>query len=412
MKVAIIGAGLSGLTSLKHCMAENYFVDVFEQTGLIGGVWNYSDQYGIDEDGIPIHTVMYKDLTTNLPKDLMTLNEFPYPDHPPSYLPQERVLKYFQDYTKHFNLLPHIKFFSQVIKVEPTNSTKWEITIKDLKTKMIQTKEYDAVMVCNGHYHSPRYPNIPGKEKFNGKQLHSSVYRTPDIFKDKKVLIIGAGASGVDIAEKVEKVAEKVIISFNKENLFKLSKTLNLKPLVKEIYEDGVIFVDGTNENVDVIIYCTGYLYKFPFLSERCGIKIDNRWVKYLYKSVINVEYPTMGFIGITWECCVVPVTETQVRFFVASLKQTFPLPSKEEMMEDINNHLKYIKSLGWTEKDMHRCGVDQGRYFDDVTSTARIEKVPSVLHKLYLQVRKDRSNRKVYYKVIDDDNFIQTQLL
>lgn len=62
MKVAIVGAGGAGLASAKYAIDEGHACDVFEQSGVLGGTWNYTDRVGIDEYGVPIHTAMYKGL--------------------------------------------------------------------------------------------------------------------------------------------------------------------------------------------------------------------------------------------------------------------------------------------------------------------------------------------------------------
>lgn len=79
-----------------------------------------------------------------------------------------------------------------------------------MKTKEEQTNKYDAVMVCNGHYSDPFVPNLKGSEKFQGRQWHSHDYREPSSLTGKKVLLVGAGPSGVDIAAQVLSVAKKV----------------------------------------------------------------------------------------------------------------------------------------------------------------------------------------------------------
>lgn len=68
--------------------------------------------------------------------------------------------------------------------------------MKDLQRNVVLNESFDAVMVCNGHYFEPSYPNLKGQSVFQGKQMHSHDYRVPDIFLDKKVLVIGAGPSG------------------------------------------------------------------------------------------------------------------------------------------------------------------------------------------------------------------------
>lgn len=61
-KICVIGAGPAGLTAAKNSSEQGYECDVFEQTGLIGGLWNYTDDTETDANGLPIHTAMYRDL--------------------------------------------------------------------------------------------------------------------------------------------------------------------------------------------------------------------------------------------------------------------------------------------------------------------------------------------------------------
>lgn len=62
MKIAIIGAGPAGICSGRHCSDHNITFDIFEQTPQLGGVWVYTDQVGLDENGVEVHSAMYKDL--------------------------------------------------------------------------------------------------------------------------------------------------------------------------------------------------------------------------------------------------------------------------------------------------------------------------------------------------------------
>lgn len=74
---------------------------------------------------------------------------------------------------------------------------KWSVKVKDLQNDRIVNEFFDAVMVCNGHYFEPRIPKISGRDIFAGKQIHSHDYRVPQIFKDKTVVVLGAGPSGM-----------------------------------------------------------------------------------------------------------------------------------------------------------------------------------------------------------------------
>ena len=74
----------------------------------------------------------------------------------------------------------------------------------------VSTNDFDAVVVCNGHYSEPRVPEIPGADTFPGQQLHTHNFRTNHDYRNKNVVIMGASASGQDIAREIAEVANKV----------------------------------------------------------------------------------------------------------------------------------------------------------------------------------------------------------
>lgn len=133
-------------------------------------------------------------------------------------------------------------------------------------------------------------------------------------------MVVGSAASGTDIAYFVSKVATKTTISYHDATKV-IPNGIYKKSDIKEFTENGVIFVDGTQEDFSVVIFATGdfwfhsvfymnfkksirnvgYLYSFPFLSMDCGIIIEDNYVQPLFKHCININYPTMCFIGIPY---------------------------------------------------------------------------------------------------------------
>lgn len=79
-------------------------------------------------------------------------------------------------------------------------------------------EEYDGVMICNGHYNDPFVPKMEGQDKFRGSIMHSHTYRTPDPFGGKRVLLVGAGPSGLDLALQISRVAKYVSTFSNTKN--------------------------------------------------------------------------------------------------------------------------------------------------------------------------------------------------
>lgn len=112
--------------------------------------------------------------------------DFPIPDQNKSYIPQKDMLTFLELYAQKFNVYPHIKFEHFVIRVKPYNDDdQWEIIVRDLPNNTYHTYIFDAVIVCNGHYHAPAIPKYPGKELYKGQQIHSHNYRCSDPFTGK-----------------------------------------------------------------------------------------------------------------------------------------------------------------------------------------------------------------------------------
>lgn len=107
-------------------------------------------------------------------------------------------------------------------EVRPLHNTSWSLKERNLETKAVNEYIFDAVMICIGNYSVPKLPNIPGMTGLGSRAMHSHYYRKPDSYKEKKVLVIGAGPSGIDIARIVGTVAEKVISKNQTTNTFKL----------------------------------------------------------------------------------------------------------------------------------------------------------------------------------------------
>ncbi|GLV31080.1 Flavin-containing monooxygenase 1 [Carabus blaptoides fortunei] len=416
MKVCVIGAGAAGLVSARQATHPKYGhqCTIFEQTSDLGGTWVYTDQTGLDEFGIPIHTSMYKNLRTNLPKEAMVFPEFPIPDCEESYLTQEQILKLINDYADHFKLRPLIQFCHRVRLIEPQGSG-WKVTVTDLKRGVDKVYNYDAVMICNGHYHTPSVPEIQGNERFAGEQVHSHDFRNADDYIDKRVVVIGAGPSGMDIALQISATAKEVYLSHHRKETIKtiFPNNLIMKPDVASLTEEEVIFKDGSRTSVDVVMYCTGYLYSFPFLSESCRIRVDNNHVTPLYKQLMNIHYPTMCFVGLQFHVCPFQMFDLQARFFFAYLNGEFQLPSKDEMLIELDQQMKELFEHGYSKKHAHMMGPKQEAYYNSLSSLAKIRPIPPVMTQLHNESSRKFNDdlvnfRKQVYRIVDDNTFVR----
>jgi cation diffusion facilitator CzcD-associated flavoprotein CzcO len=199
-RYCIVGAGSSGITAAKNLKMLGIPYDIFEREDGIGGNWYY---------GKP-HSSVYRSTHLISSKPLTEYTDFPMPREYPDYPSHEQVLAYFQAYVRHFDLERDIQLNTTVERVEPVDDgALWDVTIThDGQT---ETRRYAGVIICNGHNWCPKYPEYPGT--FTGMKLHSSDYKTPDVLEGKRVLVIGAGNSGCDIAAESATHARKTFIS-------------------------------------------------------------------------------------------------------------------------------------------------------------------------------------------------------
>ncbi|KAM5256058.1 flavin-containing monooxygenase 5 [Ctenodactylus gundi] len=210
-RVAVIGAGASGLSSIKCCLDEGLEPICFERTGDIGGLWRYQEN---PEEG---RASIYKSVVINTSKEMMCFSDYPIPDDFPNYMHNSHVLEYFRMYAKEFDLLKYIRFKSTVcsVKKQPGFSTsgQWEVITEHEGKK--EAAVFDAVMVCTGHHTNAHLPleSFPGIEKFKGQYFHSRDYKNPQEFIGKRVIVIGIGNSGGDLAVEISHTAKQVFLS-------------------------------------------------------------------------------------------------------------------------------------------------------------------------------------------------------
>ncbi|XP_050595064.1 uncharacterized protein LOC126924518 isoform X1 [Bombus affinis] len=376
-KVCVIGAGAAGLCAARHfARSLNFELNVFEQTNDIGGTWVYKEAIEVDENGLPVHSSMYRNLRTNLPAKIMN-----FPDYQrlnaeePCCVTHQEVRTYLQNYAEYFDLLKHIQFGTRVesvrLQISAEGKEEWTVRTKVVKTKEEKESIFNVIMICNGHYFDPYIPMVPGIEQFPGTILHSHSYRKSEDFSGKRVLILGAAASGVDIALDLANHAFQIYLSHNNERL-----NSPLPPNVIEVsgvekIEEGNIFLKDQNSiTVDVFMFCTGYRYSFPFLDENCGIRVDNNFVTPLYKHLINIDHPTMCIVGVPTVVVPFPMFHMQIQYFLALLEERASLPTRSIMLED--SKLKTSK-----KRHAHKLSDKQWDYNNALADAGGFDRLP-----------------------------------
>ncbi len=335
----VIGAGYAGLGVTRALRADGIDVEVVEQNDDVGGNW----LNGVYDS---THIISSRDTTGYA--------EFPMPRGYPDFPSRDQVLAYLRAYAEAFSLRDLIQFrtlVTRVVPVTPDGVGGWDATLR-LPDGTVATRRYAGVVVCNGHHWDRRVPTRPGT--FSGLQLHSKDYRNPGDLAGSRVLVVGAGNSGCDIAVEASRHFGHALISMRRgyhflpktvlgipaaeldrawlplwaqraflgtmvrvihgsnerygipaadHRLFDRHPVVNsemlhalrhgrveYRPDIERFDGNTVTFVDGRHDEVDSIVWATGFSVSFPFLDRDIF-----EWEDGIPKRVFGMLAPTMA---------------------------------------------------------------------------------------------------------------------
>lgn len=198
-RVAIIGAGPAGLVAAAELKAAGVPFVVFERHADVGGLWD------INNPGTPV----YESAHFISSRTLSAFDGFPFPDDYADYPSRRQILAYLHSFADHHDLRPHIVFGTEVVRADPLPEGGWSLELQDGATQ-----EVAALVAANGHLWDPHSPEYPGS--FSGEIYHARDYRSADQLRGRRVLIVGAGNSGVDIACDAAVAADHAAISLRR----------------------------------------------------------------------------------------------------------------------------------------------------------------------------------------------------
>ncbi|KAL7520039.1 hypothetical protein ACHAWX_005180 [Stephanocyclus meneghinianus] len=371
-QIAVIGAGAAGLAAARAFLRRSdrdrvrFEVTVLERRPSVGGIWDRDEPSSSSSSK---RRPMYENLRTNLPKELMAFREFPWGGDgaEESYVTHRKVRRYLESYADEFRLKDCIRFGCTVerltVLLNPQNSSdddngnndnnEWprislQWKVHDDNAQRQQT--FDAVCICNGHYALPSIPPLPGLSSFPGPVRHAIEYDRPDEYAHKTVLCIGARASGTDIAREIGSVANAVYLSDSTCRQRQHFGNVVLLPRTTRIDDGGAVhFSASTNDEeeviqgIDVIIFCSGYDYDFPFINENLNLDLQfapgERRVRPLYEQLWHAKYPSVSFIGLPHSVVPFPLFEIQANAVRTAYELQFAgqsgiLPSLSERLE------------------------------------------------------------------------------
>jgi dimethylaniline monooxygenase (N-oxide forming) len=415
-RVAIIGAGPAGLVSAKTMMERGFDVTVYEIGSVVGGTWVFDNDNG--------RNFIYRNLHINTSKKLTAFEGLPFdasvqriPDH-------HDMARYLQGYAKHFGLEPRIRLRSEVLKIAPrvaADQQNWEVEAADGSSET-----YHIVIVCSGPYTRPLHaPEI--RDNFRGEYVHSADYRVPEAFTGKRVCIIGAANSAVDVASDICTTAKSVTL-VARSPVFIMPHILNgremfdvldifqkryipdrirkwaIKKLVRAVHGDmvGLGFKAPTHRIQPTISSTIVQDIMFERVLVKQGIaSIDGRMITFvdgsasefdtivaatgfikefpflddallrkdgshleLYKRIVAPEHVGLYFVGmINVDTPINHALEQQAKWIGTIEGEQLPLPGRDDMLADIEDAKRWAART-FGGSQRHTLQEDRVRYF------------------------------------------------
>lgn len=346
LPVGIVGAGPAGLCAAVALQARGIPFEIVDAGRQVGGIWD------VDRAETP----MYRSAHFISSKTVSGLPGFPMPDDYPDYPRHDQILRYIQAYADAHGLAERVRLETRVERAEPEEGGSWRVTLYTG-----EERHWGALVVATGVTWHPRLPEVPGA--FAGEQIHAFAYRSPERFRGKRVLVVGGGNSGCDIACDAARSAERAFLSvrrgyrflpkyvfgvpsdvfahggpllpawleekvlgflvdrvlvgdltryglprpdhailrshpvMNSQVLHHLGHgDLEARPDVRELRGRSVVFADGTEEEVDLIVWATGYERRFPFLE---GSTLPGEGGEDLWLLTLHRRHATLAFPGL-----------------------------------------------------------------------------------------------------------------
>ncbi|VDO40593.1 unnamed protein product [Haemonchus placei] len=384
-RVAIVGAGPSGLPSARHAILYGFRPVVFEMTGEVGGLWNYKPQ----------DTSVMKSTVINSSKEMSAYSDFPPKPDVANYMHNRKLLEYFQEYAEHYGLRKYIKFHHKVINIQKD--------FLNFSDGGWHSEEFHGVLLCCGHHKVPHWPDKwPGQDEFKGCIVHSHDYKEPSRYEDKRVVAVGIGNSGADVAVELSRVylstrrgawilnrlhtggmpldtswyVQRTINARFDHAVYGLqpehdvlgahttqndelpiriaSGTIVVKPNIERFTEHDVHFVDGTKAtNIDHV---------------RHLVRIFHHAFKRCFDPFIHLGNPLNWKPSVQPVGSIMPIAEMQARVFFSVLSGESTLPSADEMRKDMLAKREAMKKQ-YVASYRHTIQVDYIPFMDELAT-------------------------------------------
>ncbi|CAF1083090.1 unnamed protein product, partial [Adineta ricciae] len=281
-RVVVIGGGWSGLYALKYLLGEGLDAHLYENRSHIGGIWCFNENENVGG--------VYKTTHVTSSKTFLHASDFPIPKSYGEFPSHEEILGYLHSYADHFKLWPNIHLNSELIKIEP----QWRLTFANQS----QIIHCDYLVICSGqHQHANDPRDTHPFDQFTGTFSHSISYKHPyqEQFMNKRILVVGGGETGSDLAVELSAtVAKRVYMSIREGQWFQ-ARVLGQQPA--DIMYTMLMRLFGYYNNI--LVRCWKRMFFVPMWgSGGTGVPEWNPTVPFLH-GFINKSREVVDFIAL-----------------------------------------------------------------------------------------------------------------
>ncbi|KAH7130177.1 hypothetical protein B0J11DRAFT_245863 [Dendryphion nanum] len=198
LKVAVVGAGLSGINAgiLLPAKVPRIKLTIFEKNNDVGGTWLENNYPGVRCD-IPAHTYQ----STFSPNTQWS----------EQFAKGAEIRDYWQSRARKHDVYRYVKFGHRVDDASWDDvDSQWRLSVQDLKTNTSLIEKFDFVILAIGRFNAWKLPDYPGIDDYKGHLRHTSNWDHTYDPTDKRVAVIGNGASGLQVVPHLQLVAKHV----------------------------------------------------------------------------------------------------------------------------------------------------------------------------------------------------------
>ncbi|HVD86438.1 MAG TPA: NAD(P)-binding domain-containing protein [Solirubrobacterales bacterium] len=416
-RVCIIGAGCAGVAMAKALVDRGVGFDCFERAPRFGGLWTDGECEGAG--------TAYQSLHLNSSKRRMEFSDFPMPAHYPDFPSRAEIGGYLAAYAHHFGVSGRVRVGHEVTEVAKSPSGCWSVRIDDR-----DERQYDVILVASGYHSVPKLPRRAG-DGFAGEVMHSHDVRDAEPFAGRRVLVVGFGNSAVDIASMISTTADRTYLStrrgthvvpkymfgrpfdelpappwprslrwawyglavrlsagsprryglpapshrfgraaitISSDLLSKIAHGhISPRRAVEGFRGNVVTYADGHQDEVDSVVYCTGYSHSVPFLERN---NLDPGEVGYrLFEQIWDPRFSGLAHVGLVQPLgSTFPVVEAQAELLADWITGDYAPPDEAAVSRAIRRDRRR-RERHYIPSERHALQVDEPDY------TVRLER-------------------------------------